>query len=136
MTTIRSTYVLLVAGMLLLVPNGSHAESKAEKTKKAKLEADVKAAISAYVNCAYASGDAHTRSSGTAKEIAEAALGDCGGEFSTYDKAAHDFLIASAPRREFRFAIQRADLQVADFKDQVRREVISRVLRARDAGAR
>jgi hypothetical protein len=105
--------------------------SKIHKTTEADREDQTKAAISAYVNCAYTSAQTLVNSQGTPMEIAEAAIGDCGREFLALRTTTQNYFAATASRAGFWRAIDSANTNADTVRDDVRREIISRVLRAR-----
>lgn len=87
----------------------------------------------AYRRCAVARTDEHARGAGTPTEIAEAVLGDCGPQYTALEQAIRDyFLSVLSTDATVRSAAWSADDRARDIREDVRRSVISRVLRLRD----
>ena len=98
-------------------------------------EQRVKAAIDAFVDCMYASGDTLALGTGSAMEIATAALGECGREHFEYGNAVAEYFVSSVSRRGESKARARAQEKLVEFTHATQRMVVGRVVRLRDVFA-
>lgn len=131
--------LVLSAGMVadasqrLMPGTGKPKYKKSKPPTLEERERDVKADISAYVSCANAFADAHANGSGTPTEIADAATGECGREFSKYQAEARDYLVSVVSDRGYETAVRQAETDAKQFREDVRLRIIGRVLKERDA---
>lgn len=90
-----------------------------------------KTAYGAYQKCLFARADVLAKGSGLASEIADAAIAECTREYLALSSAITDYLVAVVPSQNREEARARAEKQSQEIREDYRRGVISRVLRAR-----
>jgi hypothetical protein len=90
-------------------------------------------AAEVYVGCVRARVDALADADAQPSDIADAALADCGREFEAFRGALSDFFAGAVSRRAQSKARLQADEKAKEMRSDVRRSLISRVLRARES---
>ncbi len=123
--------LMFVACMLAGSAAPSIAGAQAKASEQQSIELKAKAALDTYVDCLFSRGDLLARGGGSASEVADAALADCGREYDAFRSAIRAYFASGVSRDGQAKAVARADAKVAEYRDDGRRLIISRVLRAR-----
>jgi len=103
----------------------------AQATARPSIELQAKAANDTYFDCLYARADSLAKGTGSPSDIADAALADCAREYDAYRSAVSDYFASAVSRQGQSDARARGNAGTAAARDDGRRAIVSRVLRAR-----
>lgn len=126
------TQIVIGAWIALVATVGATAQQKQKPLTRSELDAALKTSINTYADCVFAFSDAHAKGTGTATEVGEAAIGDCGKEFGDFRSASRQAYVSRVSARSTALAVKRADTNAENFRDDLRRSAVARVLKLRD----
>ena len=126
-----------LVALLALAGTGCLPKPQTPTGPSAKIVAEerAQAATKAYVDCVYAHADTLARSSASATEAADAAVAECGREFTTLRAAIDDYYVSVVSRSGVVEARTHAQTMADSMRDDTRGAALSRVIRDRGIGA-